>query len=296
MDCVCYAIRHCTHGFLRFSCGSRFKKAIPVLRRTSCPCVCLAFFLCVLVGWSAACADPLRAIHQQGAVHAFLVVRDESGKVIGTGDELNMRAGNVWKGRLMLHFYDGSLDDETTVYTQHATLRLVSDHHVQKGPSFPQPMDMTIDMAKKSVTWHEVKDGKDEVKTEAMDLPADLCNGLMPQIMQNIPKGTQELKVGYIAALPKPRIVKLGLHPDGQDPFSLGGAKREAVKYRVHVDLGGIIGLVAPIVGKEPPDLYIWVAAGEVPTFLRLNGFLYLGGPIWSLDLSSPTWPSRPAR
>ena len=240
-------------------------------------------------------ADPLKAVHQQGALHAFLVVRDEAGKIIGTGDELNIRSGKVWKARLTLRFKDGSVDDETAVYMQHTTLRLVSDHHVQKGPSFPKPMDMTIDMTKKSVMWHEVKDGKDEVRTDSVDLPADLCNGLLPIIMQNMPRGTTELKMGFIAATPKPRLVKLAIRPDGQDRFTIGGGGREAAKYRVHVELGGIAGVVAPIIGKEPPDLYFWVVEDAVPTFLRLNGFLYQGGPIWSIDLSSPTWPAGPA-
>jgi hypothetical protein len=245
---------------------------------------------------SAAIADPLRAVHQQGALHAFIVVRDDAGKIIGTGDEINLKSGNVWKARLTLHFHDGSIDDETATYVQTTTIRLISDHHIQKGPSFPKPLDMTIDVPKKSVTWHEDKDGKDDVKTETMDLPADLCNGLLPVIMQNIPKGRDEIKMGYIAATPKPRLVKLAIHPDGQEHFTVGGAGREAAKYRAHVELGGIVGVVAPIVGKEPPDLYFYVVEGEVPTFLRLNGFLFVEGPIWSLDLSSPTWPAGPGR
>ena len=254
--------------------------------------LCAALLLPALV----ADADPLKAAYQQGAIHGFLVIRDDAGKVIGTGDVLNVRVGKAWKERMTLRFHDGSIDDETAVYMQHTTIHLLSDHHVQKGPSFPKPMDMTVDTGKNTVTWHEVKDGKDEVKTDTMDLPADVCNGLLPLIMQNFPKGTQELKMGYVVATPKPRVVKLAIHPDGQDRFTVGGGRREAAKYRVHVELGGVAGVVAPIIGKEPPDLYLWVVEGEVPTFLRLNGFLYAGGPILSIDLSSPTWPAGGAR
>ena len=42
---------------------------------------------------------------------------------------------------------DGSLHDETAVYSQHREFRLLSDHLIQKGPSFPQPLDMTWPMA-----------------------------------------------------------------------------------------------------------------------------------------------------
>ena len=53
--------------------------------------------------------------------------------------------------RLVFRFKDGSLHDETAVFTQRQQFRLVNDHLVQKGPSFPQPIDMTIDAAKGQV-------------------------------------------------------------------------------------------------------------------------------------------------
>jgi hypothetical protein len=243
---------------------------------------------------SAAVADPLRATFQQGALHAFLVVRDEGGKIIGIGDVMNVRMGNAWKLRMTLKFNDGSVDDETAVYQQHTTLRLLTDHHIQKGPSYPKPMDMSIDVAKKTVTWHDFKDGKDDIKTDTMDLPADLCNGLLALVIQDMPKGSTDVKMSYIAATPKPRIVKLAVHPDGQDRFHFGDTTRQAGKFRLHIELGGVVGVIAPIVGKEPPDIYIWVVQGEVPTFLRMNGALFEGAPIWNLELSSPTWPVVP--
>ncbi len=243
---------------------------------------------------SAAFADQLRATFQQGALHAFLVVRDEGGKIIGTGDVVNVRAGNVWKLRMTLKFNDGSVDDETAVYQQHTTLRLLTDHHIQKGPSYPKPMDMTIDVPKKTVTWHDYKDGKDDIKTDTMDLPPDLVNGLLALVIQDMPKGSDDLKMSYIAATPKPRIVKMAVHLDGQDHFRFGDTSREAAKFRLHIELGGIVGVIAPIVGKEPPDIYIWVAQGEVPTFLRTNGALFEGAPVWNIELSSPTWPITP--
>ena len=37
-----------------------------------------------------------------------------------------------------------SLRDETAVYSQRGVFRLLTDHMVQKGPSFPKPVDMTL--------------------------------------------------------------------------------------------------------------------------------------------------------
>ncbi len=148
---------------------------------------------------------------------------------------------------------------------------------------------MTIDTANGQVTYHEEKEGRDELKTEAMDLPADLSNGMVPMVLQNFPRGTEEIKVGYIVTAPKPRLVKFAIHRDGQGTYK-AGTTRTATQYRIHIEIGGIAGAVAPVIGKEPPDLNAWVTSGEAPTFLKMRGILFLGGPEWTLQLMSPQW------
>ena len=56
----------------------------------------------------------------------------------------------------------------------------------------------------------------------------------------------------------------------------------------IHADLGGIMGLIAPLLGKSPADSYAWVSADEVPAFIRSESPLYLGGPILRTELISP--------
>jgi len=258
----------------------------PIFRRAVCSCL----FLLVMLALPALHADPVRVKLSQGSIDAYLLIRDESGKVIGTGESVNEPSGAAWRMKMMLKFTDGSVDEETTVYSQRGTLRVISDHHVQKGPRFKKPMDMTIDVAKQTVTWHDVHDGKDEVKVEHMDVPADLSNGLLPLVAQNFPKGVDELKMGYIVATPKPRVVKFAFHPDGEDGFRIAGGPRTAVKYRIHIELGGVVGVVAPVVGKEPPDMHLWVVRGSVPTFLKLQGSLAMDAPLWSIELTAPMW------
>ena len=239
---------------------------------------------------AAARAEPVPVKHPSGEVHAFLVIRNDEGKLLGHADEVIARAGKAWSSRLTIRFLDGSLSDETTLYTQGATLHLLNDHLIQKGPSFPKPTDLTIDTAKGQVTWHELKDGRDEVKTDTMDLPPDLANGMMPLVVQNLARGTDEVKVGYIVTTPKPRLVKLAIHHEAQAGFRVAGAGRTAAHMRIHVEIGGVEGVVAPVIGKEPPDYDAWVSSGEAPTFLKLRGILYVGGPLWTLQLVSPQW------
>jgi len=58
----------------------------------------------------------------------------------------------VVRSELKLSFFDGSLDDETTVYSQARDFILISDHPVQSGPSFPKPPDVTVDARKNPIT------------------------------------------------------------------------------------------------------------------------------------------------
>ena len=48
----------------------------------------------------------------------------------------------------MFRFKDGSRHDETAVFSERQQFRLVRDHLIQKGRSFPRPIDMTIDVAR----------------------------------------------------------------------------------------------------------------------------------------------------
>src|SRR5579862_2849415 len=96
--------------------------------------------------------EPVKVRHAEGLVHGFLALRTLDGTTIADGDLLQSARGTLVTSRLVFHFKDGSLHDETTVYSQRQQLRLISDHLVQKGPSFPQPLEMTIDAAKGQVT------------------------------------------------------------------------------------------------------------------------------------------------
>jgi hypothetical protein len=45
---------------------------------------------------------------------------------------------------------------------------------------------------------------------------------------------------------------------------------------------------IAPIIGKEPPDYHIWLQSGTPPVFVREEGPLYEGGPVWRSARPSP--------
>jgi hypothetical protein len=100
-----------------------------------------------------------------------------------------------------------------------------------------------------------------------------------------------QLTVSTVATTPKPRLVKLAITPAGEESFSIGALKRQATHYVLKVKIGGVAGVVAPLVGKQPPDLHIWIQEGTAPGLIKAQAPLYSGGPIWLVQLASPTRP-----
>ncbi len=99
-----------------------------------------------------------------------------------------------------------------------------------------------------------------------------------------------------VVATPKPRVVKLSFSSQGAEPFSLSGISREATHYVIKVEIGGVAGLVAPLVGKQPPDSHIWIIGGDAPAFVKSETLSYQGGPLWRTELLSPAWPKSGAK
>ena len=252
-----------------------------------------ALLICILLFRSGgAAAEPVTVRYTEGLVHGFLVLRTLQGDTIAAGDLSQGTRGGLVTSRLMFRFKDGSLYDETVVFSQRGSFRLLSDHLVQKGPSFDRPMDVSIDARSGRVAVRYTdKDGKEKVETEQMELPLDLANGMVFTLLKNIAPGVPETTVSMVAATPKPRLVKLKIVPVGQEPFSVSGVEYQAMHYVVKVEIGGVAGVVVPLLGKQPPDHHVWIIGGKTPGFVKAEGSLYLGGPPWKIELASPVWP-----
>jgi hypothetical protein len=237
-------------------------------------------------------AEPVAVRYTEGALHGFLVLRTLDDKLLAEGDLTQTVRGDQITARLVFQFKDGSVHEETTVYSQR--FQLISDRLVQKGPTFPQPLDMSIDGTTGQVTVR-YRDENGEHKSEAkLEVPSDLANGILPKLLMNAPSDTMPKTVSLIAAAPKPRLVKLAIAAAGLERFSIGGSPRQATHYIVKVEIGGIAGLLAPLLGLQPPDSHVWILGGEVPAFVRAEQPLYVGGPVWKIELASPVWPTTP--
>jgi hypothetical protein len=255
-----------------------------------CIQVCSWLLVAILVQSGPLSAEPIRVRYPEGTTHGFLALRTPEGKLLASGELTEVLHGNQVVSRLVFRFKDGSVDDDTAIFSQRGTFRLISDHHIQRGPSFPHPTNVLINAASGQVTVRYQDKGREKVETEHLDLPPDLANGILLNVLKNISPATKETKVSYVGGAPKPRVVHLSITPDGEETFSVAGARHKATLFRVKVEIGGIAGMIAPLVGKQPADTKVWVVHEGAPAFVRADQALYLGGPIWSIQMTGPEW------
>ena len=241
-------------------------------------------------------AEPVAVRYKEGSIHGFLVLRTMEGKILASGDLIQVIRGDRVVSSLVFRFKDGSVAEQTTVFSQSRNFRLLTYRHVQKGPSFPHPMDVSIDASNGQVTVRSNDGGKDKIETDHLDLPPDLANGLLLSLLKNLRTDAAETKVSYVAATPKPRLVKLAITRQGEETFWAAGARHRATRYAVKVELGGLTGVVAPLLGKQPEDIHVWILRGKAPAFVRMEGQLYQGGPVWRIELTSPVWRRSPQK
>ena len=229
--------------------------------------------------------------HAEGLVHGFLTLRSLEGKLLAEGDLIQNVRGDRVTSRLVFHFKDGSLHDDVAVFAQRGTFRLLSDHLVQKGPAFEHPVDMMLNGSTGKVTVRYTEDGKEKTAEDTMKVTPNLANGYLPVLLKNLSSSGGERRLSMVVPTPKPKMVTLLVRPQGKERFVTGEVSREAMHYSVHFDLGGVTGVLAGLFGKQPPDMQVWILEGEAPAFIKSEGPLAPGGPVWRIELASPTWP-----
>jgi len=249
----------------------------------------LILFGATVISMNIGIAEPIAVRFVEGVQHSFLVLSSLDGTIIADGETTQtVRRGRV-TAQLTFRFRDGSMYEDKVVFSQGTTFRLISDHLVEKGPAFPEPTDTLVNASTGQVTVrYKDKGGTEHVITKRMDLNVDLANGLVSTLLKNISPTLAETNVSMVVATPKPRVIGLEIRPEGEDSVAVGRLRASAIRYVVKVKLGGIAGAVAPILGKQPADTHVWILRGSVPAFLKSEGPLYDGGPIWRAEPVNP--------
>ncbi len=249
----------------------------------------LAAVLLGLFSWELV-AEPIHVRQPEGRLHGFLVLRSASGAIIGRGDLVQTVEGDRVILRSLYSFSDGSVDEETTVFTQRSVFRLVSDHHVQRGPFFPKASDVLVE-GNGQVTVRTVEKGKEKVEMRHIDLPDDLANGMLGIDLANVGPEAPEFRLSLLAGVGKGRLVKLDIAPMGKGSFVLGGVRRTANIFRIKAELGGVAAIVAPLLGKQPEDSFVWVVEGAAPVLVRGVEQLSVDGPTVSVEVAGGSFP-----
>jgi hypothetical protein len=248
----------------------------------------LTIFIVIITRGAQLCAAPIPVKYKEGTWQAFTVLSTGEGKSIAAGEMIQTVKGERVTTEVVFHFNDGSFYDEVTVFSQNTNFHLITDHVKEQGPAFKNPLDVYIDAPKGIVKLSSAKGGRDE---HHLRIPDDTANGMMPVLLRNISPSEPETVVSLVAADPKPRIVKLKIHPEGEQGFFTSGYQRKAVRFGIHVDIGGVAGVVAPVVGKQPPDTHVWVALGKVPIAVRFEGPLLAGdNTVFVISMANIEW------
>jgi len=247
-------------------------------------------------------ADPAAAAvvsvrYTEGVTHGFLVLRSAAGEVLADGDLLQVLRAEGVDSRLVFRFRDGSVYDETVLFAQHRVFSLLSYRLLQRGPSFPEELEVSLDREGEKGRYQvrSRRTGADEDKVSGeTELPPDVYNGMLIMILRNLAKGAAET-VHVLAFTPKPTLVQLEMTSIGEQNVMVGERRVPAAHFVLKPKLGLLRGTMAALLGKTPPDSHCWIVTGTVPAFVSIDSALYTGGPIWRFETVSPRAPGRPA-
>jgi hypothetical protein len=250
----------------------------------------VAAFLAITLS-TAAPAERISVKHIQLPKHEFMVARSETGKIIARVEFMEDVQGDEVTMRLTYRFVDGSVDDERMTYTQRGTFRLVRNHHIQQGSFFAKPIDFAVEAATGIATTRTAdKSGKIQVESEHIDLPDDLANGFVGTLLLNVSPNTAPFRVGILAPVFGGRLIRILISPQGEQPFQRAGQTLKATVFRIHPELGGILGMLAKLLGLQPKDVTVWVLEGETPAVIRVVGQLGGSGPVLSSELEGTSF------
>jgi hypothetical protein len=236
-------------------------------------------------------AAPVSVRFPEGNTRGFLVLRSPDGEAIAHGELRQKPVQGLIESRLSLSFKDGSHREESVTFSQNKTFHLESYRLVERGPSFPTT-DISFDRksGQYKARTQEKKGDQEQVAAGQMEMPVDLYNGMALVLLKNLTDA--ERAGGQMAVFtPKPRLIRMDLSPEGEEKIRFGKSVLPVRRYLVKLEVGGLTGVIASLIGKDPPDSRYWLVTGEVPAFVRFEGAMFLNGPRWRIEMTTPEWP-----
>jgi hypothetical protein len=109
-------------------------------------------------------------------------------------------------------------------------------------------------------------------------------------LLLNVQQNRTPFRVGMLAPFGGGRLIRLLISPDGEQPFQTTGQTLKATGFRIHPELGGIVGVIAQLIGLQPKDVMVWVQEGDDPAVVRIVGQLGGYGPVISSELEGTSF------
>ena len=253
---------------------------------------CLAILVTGLLWLHPAAAAPVAVRFVEGVSHGFLTLRTADAAQIATGDLLQfVRRGEV-ESRMVFIFKDGSVLDETVVFTQQRVFTMKSYRLSQRGPAFAEDTEISLERAsgKYRVKTTARKDAREDVLEGMLEMPPDTYNGMVLTVAKNLRKGASET-IHVVAFTPAARLVPVELAPAGEQKIMVGLLAKSATRYVFKAKPGPWLSMLANVLGRMPPDSHAWILTEDVPAFVRFEGPLHPAGAPWRIELTSPRWP-----
>ena len=136
------------------------------------------------------------------------------------------------------------------------------------------------------------KDGREKVLDGTLDLPLDVYNGMVLTVLKNLSGGAGDT-IHMVAFTPAPKLIQLKMVPAGEQKVLVGGSEKSATHYVLKPILGFWLKLFTTLLGRTPPDNHAWIVTADVPAFVKFEGPLYMNGPVWRIELTSPRGTGR---
>jgi len=223
----------------------------------------------------------------EGTVHGFLDLTTDSGAPLARGDLLQVARNGGVESRMVFHFENGSVFEESVTYTQHDVFTMDTYRLIQSGPAFANDLDATLSRGGNYVVRTKShKDGVEHEYAGSIAMPGDVYNGMVVTVAKNS-SAEHPTTVHAVVFLPEPRLVAIELTPSGPRRVALGRHEETAVEFTVKPKLGFMVHLGAKLTGQLQADTHILIVTDDVPAFLRSDGPLYTG-PVWRIALAAP--------
>jgi hypothetical protein len=230
-------------------------------------------------------AIPVRFI--EGTVHGFLELHSAAGTLLATGDLLQVAREQEVQSRLVFHFADSSVFEETVTFTQHGVFTMQAYHLMQSGPAFTTDLTVTLSRSGRYLIKAKSHEGGAEKQyTGTLVLPPDTYNGMAITVAKNLVTH-QTQTVHMVAFTPEPRLIGLEIVPVASERVILGQHAETAVHFKLKPELGSLLRVFATLAGKAPPNSDLWIVTDEVPAFWQFEGPMY-SGPVWRLNQTMP--------